>query len=89
MKERWFNEGGTVLDENRLPVARVVGQEEDDSDAKLIAAAPALYDCTEKAADTFRDLAKALVLLGKPVLAEACQVAENACRSALAEARDQ
>jgi hypothetical protein len=38
--ERWFNEGGTVLDENRLPVAHVVGQEEDDSDAKLIAAAP-------------------------------------------------
>jgi hypothetical protein len=42
--ERWFNEGGTVYDENRLPVAHVVGQNEDDSDARLIASVPALYD---------------------------------------------
>ena len=36
--ERWFNEGGTVYDENRLPVAQGVTER----DAVLIAAAPEL-----------------------------------------------
>ena len=48
--ERWFNEGGTVLDENRLPVAHVVGQDEDDSDARLIAEAPELLTLLREAA---------------------------------------
>jgi hypothetical protein len=44
MSERWFAEGCTVLDENRLPVAHVVGQEEDNSEAVLMAAAPEMRD---------------------------------------------
>ena len=40
----WFAEGGTVLDQNRLTVAHVVGQDEDNSDTLLIAAAPEMAD---------------------------------------------
>lgn len=38
--ERWHAEGNRVLDENRLEVATVNGQAEDNSDTELIALAP-------------------------------------------------
>lgn len=53
--ERWHNEGGTVYDENRLIVAHVVGQDEDDSDACLIAAAPLAEVACELALQLIKD----------------------------------
>ncbi len=41
-EERWYADGGTVRDENGLAVAHVVGQDEDNSDTVLLAAAPAM-----------------------------------------------
>ena len=55
------------------------------ANASLIAAAPELLAELEKAADTFRSLGHGLELLGIPVLAEACRIAEKSNRAVIAK----
>lgn len=45
----WFAEGGVVLDQNRLPVAYVVGQDEDNADTIVLAAAPKMLGALRRA----------------------------------------
>jgi len=54
--------------------------------APIVAAAPELLGELEKSADTFRDLAKGLKLLGNHVAAAACEIAERSNRAAIAKA---
>lgn len=46
-----------------------------------------LVEALEKAADTFRDMAVAYDLFGKPVAADAARIAEAGSRAALSKAR--
>lgn len=55
-----------------------------DADFKLMAAAPGLYAELELAADTFRDFANVLAVIGKDTLAAAALIAERSIRERLA-----
>jgi hypothetical protein len=57
--------------------------DEAEANAKLIAAAPALAEALEKAADTLRDAATAYHFFGKHVAAEAMEIAEKYSREVL------
>lgn len=46
-----------------------------------------LVEALEKSADTFRDLVGVLQLLGRPVSAQACEIAEQGTRAALSKVR--
>ncbi|MGH3631104.1 MAG: hypothetical protein ACRDRL_27130 [Sciscionella sp.] len=85
MSERWFNERGTIFDENRLPVARVVGQEEDDHDAKLMAAAPELYDALKLAEISLTAVARHSV---QPSMRDDAREQLQTIRAALIAAKD-
>lgn len=63
-----------------------ITKDERDANAHLIAAAPDLLAEAEKACDTFEELAVTLRLLGKPLLAEACRIAEQSGRAVIAKA---
>lgn len=57
---------------------------EDLANARLIAAAPALYDTLSKVRDTFADLEKFLRMVGRVPSADACQIAKDAANDVLA-----
>lgn len=74
-------------DDGALRIAVVLGNDEDAvRRAKVIAIAPDLLAELHRQADTMADLGRALRLLGRPTLAEACEIAERSARAAIAKA---
>lgn len=57
---------------------------EADANARLIAAAPTMYQELELAADTFRDISNVLRVIGKDVMSAAADIAERHIREQLA-----
>lgn len=57
--------------------------EQEARNARLLAGAPALLAELEAQADTLADLRRTMLLLGHPVAAEACGVAESSARATI------
>ena len=92
--ERWHvgRDRGEVCDENGLRVAYVVGQQEDNSDAVLIAAAPQMRDALgdDPAGQSFHDLltlaAQQLAKSGSDIIANCLRMKATEVVHALAAA---
>jgi hypothetical protein len=86
----WTVDGRAVLGQAfdhsaKMIVDRVRGgsPEAADANARLIAAAPTMYQELELAADTFRDFALVLQAIGKNTMSAAAAIAERHIREQL------